>query len=404
MEEFDALSTALEDWFERPLTDLPDTLRQRVSQEFFPMPWGQLSADQRRSVALQLDYQHDPATEQERKFWWDFFQRIDALNKQVSDWEEVATPTATELALKESKLAELRREIAQMNDQKRYARGDYFPHRKLTQGNQVAPLVESDPAARYTAYPKAMQQLTARLRASPAELAAWIWSGPENGGIAAYLNANELDPPPRFFYAYCTGRQDYVAPLMACWFNEADLAKFDPVDRYIVGVALIERWAKRPGLHAEAFIRAKVAESRLLDIHPIYGGTRGTFSEHSDWPALETGLFALAQVEAIEAEDFEVVVETNSLVKTDEVAPVVPREENAIGSPEWRKQNAKAAANALHDKPGGSRDKQSKIREIWASGKYSSRTICAEQECAGLNMSYDAARKALTNTPDPSRC
>ena len=61
---------------------------------------------------------------------------------------------------------------------------------------------------------------------------------------------------------------------------------------------------------------------------------------------------------------------------------------------------AKHAANSLHNKPGGSRYKQDKIREIWACGKYSSRDICAEQECAALNMSFSSARKALRNTPD----
>lgn len=44
--------------------------------------------------------------------------------------------------------------------------------------------------------------------------------------------------------------------------------------------------------------------------------------------------------------------------------------------------------------------KRQKIREAWASGKYSSRDICAEQECAALGMSFSAARKALRNTPD----
>lgn len=63
---------------------------------------------------------------------------------------------------------------------------------------------------------------------------------------------------------------------------------------------------------------------------------------------------------------------------------------------------AKAAADALHNKPGGNREKRDAIRAIWASGKYSSRAICAEQECAGLGMSFDAARKALRNTPDPA--
>ena len=60
---------------------------------------------------------------------------------------------------------------------------------------------------------------------------------------------------------------------------------------------------------------------------------------------------------------------------------------------------AKAAANALHDKPGGTRSKRDAIRAIWASGKYKDRSLCAEQECAALDMSYDAARKALRNTP-----
>ena len=70
---------------------------------------------------------------------------------------------------------------------------------------------------------------------------------------------------------------------------------------------------------------------------------------------------------------------------------------SGMGSVEWRKQTAKAAANTRHNQPGGSRDKQRRIREIWATGKYSSRDICAEQECAALGMSFSAARKALRN-------
>jgi hypothetical protein len=64
-----------------------------------------------------------------------------------------------------------------------------------------------------------------------------------------------------------------------------------------------------------------------------------------------------------------------------------------------RSYAARKAANVLHDKPGGSRDKQRAIREIWASGKYTTRNLCAEEEYQGLEMSYDAARKALRNTP-----
>ncbi|CAM2187675.1 hypothetical protein BC2230_50419 [Burkholderia cepacia] len=64
--------------------------------------------------------------------------------------------------------------------------------------------------------------------------------------------------------------------------------------------------------------------------------------------------------------------------------------------------SARRAANAKHRKPGGSHDKRAQLQAIWASGKYSSRTICAEQECAALGMSFDTARKALRNTPDPT--
>lgn len=45
--------------------------------------------------------------------------------------------------------------------------------------------------------------------------------------------------------------------------------------------------------------------------------------------------------------------------------------------------------------------KRGAICDLWASGKYSSRGVCVEQECAGLAMSPDTARKALVNTPDP---
>ena len=63
----------------------------------------------------------------------------------------------------------------------------------------------------------------------------------------------------------------------------------------------------------------------------------------------------------------------------------------------------KTAADVLHDRPGGSRDKQAAMRAAWASGKYTSRDLCAEQECAGLNMAPGTARKALRNTPEPPR-
>ena len=100
MGNFDSLTWAFEDWFDTSLCDMPNTLRQRVEQEFYPMPWDKLSANQRHSVALQLDYQHDPATEQDQKFWCDFLERVDSLNKQITEWGVETSPIASELALK----------------------------------------------------------------------------------------------------------------------------------------------------------------------------------------------------------------------------------------------------------------------------------------------------------------
>ncbi len=67
-----------------------------------------------------------------------------------------------------------------------------------------------------------------------------------------------------------------------------------------------------------------------------------------------------------------------------------------------RSNAARKAADVLHDRPGGNREKQAVIKSIWASGKYSSRDVCAEQECAALNMSFSTARKALRGTPSPA--
>ena len=184
---------------------------------------------------------------------------------------------------------------------------------------------------------------------------------------------------------------------------------------------MVKRWGEKPGLQPEAFILAKIRESRLQDIHPMYGGTRGTFHEYADFPPLESGLFSMSEVAKVEAEDFSVQEDSignsangeKASIKEPSTASKARRPETAsaesptqtvgLGSPEWRRETARAAANAKHDKPGGSREKKKRLREIWASGKYTSRDICAEEECAGLGMAYSTARRALFNTPEPRR-
>jgi hypothetical protein len=67
-----------------------------------------------------------------------------------------------------------------------------------------------------------------------------------------------------------------------------------------------------------------------------------------------------------------------------------------------RGEIARRAANVRHDKPNGSRSKVDAIRAIWASGKYESRDLCAEEEGRALGMPFSTARRALRNTPSPA--
>lgn len=152
-------------------------------------------------------------------------------------------------------------------------------------------------------YLNARKILAHRLKATPDEIAVWIWMG----RLKAYIGVGELDPPPRFNYDLGDGGDfDYLSPLMALWFRENDIINFQPkpADRFITGKALIERWREQAENQPEAFIWAKIAESRLLDAHPIFGTTQGFFSDGASNPPLESCLFTLFHVEKIEEEDF----------------------------------------------------------------------------------------------------
>ena len=65
-------------------------------------------------------------------------------------------------------------------------------------------------------------------------------------------------------------------------------------------------------------------------------------------------------------------------------------------------RRGKKAANARYNQASGSRSKRAKLLRIWASGRYSTRDACAEQECDALYVTFRTARKWLVGTPDPS--
>lgn len=174
---------------------------------------------------------------------------------------------------------------------------------KVRRGDLPDEHVSKDEDFEYIAYPRAMKRLRERLGATPQEVAAWLFFSETPGRLVAYTNANELDPPPKFGFSDTEG-DDYVSPLMACWFRRGDIEAFEPDERYITGRALIERWGQHPDIDPRAFMLAKIRESRLLDLHPGWGRTRPTWLGQESSDPLESGLFALSHVKEIEAEDF----------------------------------------------------------------------------------------------------
>jgi hypothetical protein len=175
---------------------------------------------------------------------------------------------------------------------------------------------------RYLPYPDAIAILRKNLNATPAELAAWIfmgYMGLKTGGIAAYLNAGEIPEPPRFRFP--TGEwsgpgedHDYFEPMMACWFRADEIENFVPTVRYMLGRDLLARWSQLPS--PAAYIRAKVREfrlvepvngdvrePRLVDLHPVYGGTLASYPEEKGYPPIDLGLFLVSDIQRIETED-----------------------------------------------------------------------------------------------------
>ncbi|CAE6727749.1 hypothetical protein [Candidatus Nitrotoga fabula] len=93
MTGFESLTLALEDWFDKPLSDLPDGLRERFKNQLLSLLWDSLSANQRRSAALQLDYEMDPARTEERDATWN------EVSVDWDYWKQVPKLTAQEFCI-----------------------------------------------------------------------------------------------------------------------------------------------------------------------------------------------------------------------------------------------------------------------------------------------------------------
>lgn len=302
MAAFISLETRLKGWFGATFAELPEALARTVEREFKPFGWDGLEPDQRREYARQWDCKKDPARQEEHERAWALVSELQELEDQIEAWRAVQTPTASDLQTQQARLADLQAAINRVR-----ARLDRRPPRAHRPSGPAVPAPGGGSVA-FVAYPAALAQLRQRLKATPEELAAWIFMGSEHDGLVAYLQPGDDEPPRRFAFptgepSRMGGDYDYVPLMMGCWFARQDIEQFEPKARYTTGRDLLARWGSLPGVDAVAFVRAKIEESRLVDLHPVYGGTRIS-TDDADYPPVELGLFRVADVEAIEAEDF----------------------------------------------------------------------------------------------------
>ncbi len=112
-ETFEPLLKLIEPHINEPFANLPDSLRVRVTEAFFPMPqWDDLGPDQRRSLAEQDDNQTDPARGPEREYWWELACQVSETKESIAKWQlmnDRALPS--EAALKETQLVMLKRRL-----------------------------------------------------------------------------------------------------------------------------------------------------------------------------------------------------------------------------------------------------------------------------------------------------
>lgn len=125
MSDFLPLSPVLAYRYHLNFDELPADLRERIECAFV-IPWNRLTPERRRRYAERWDYEHDPATERERKEVAELFDEMEAVSANIDKWENVGTPTARDLAIQQDRLQKLYKTWNNLDNKKRRMRGDYF--------------------------------------------------------------------------------------------------------------------------------------------------------------------------------------------------------------------------------------------------------------------------------------
>ena len=283
-----------------PLNELPAELTEVIRLSVIPRfslvkPWDDLSPEEQYAVATLFDYLQHPATKQFQQYDEELTQRKKLTIDKIKKVESTPVLSITELERQEYLLSELSDQLRTIE----YSQNSLNCNPVDVDSVLYEPVQDT---SRFIPYPQAFKLLEKRLSASPEEIAAWVYLGQNEGGLAAYIDINNSSGPSRFHFKYGLREESYLAQLMSSWFLAGDVTGFQPEDRFITGRQLIEHWQKQSAIQVDAFIKAKIDENRLRDLQPIVSTSQ--WCKESSAPSLDSALFPWSEIEVIDSVDF----------------------------------------------------------------------------------------------------
>ncbi len=366
------------------------------------------------AVLVELAVGRSGGNSETQAYWEAFYERLTEQKRKLAEAEALKADTATELERKEARIETIQRTIRAMEEESDFLQtpfggedGDLTeqepppsrytgepiqyeaPPDLLSLGklNQIEEL-EPPPSQNindYLPYEDAIDLLRRSFADVTAEeIAAWVWEGPNGGGLRAFVpNHESID---RFHYIECEDprpadrqRKDpfnYVEPILKCVFLRAEIDQFKPADRYWSSDRLLNHWRGRHGDHVEAFICAKIELRQLKDFAPIWGTTQWMRPGDNKRPPSNKALFHLSKILSIDAA-------SGKSIRTPTPPPPAieptkpgdakdPRPELNLRFP-WRPPVREIAESILKDQPSLKREAlaaeiEAKIRKLHAEG------------------------------------
>lgn len=294
MSDFESIEKKLDGWFSKSFHELPSPLKRLVIPSFKPFSWDDLSPNQRRSLTNQRDYQYDPATESHQTYWFDFEAKRQELEDQLREWQLTASPIATDLKQKEDRVGQLKQELAHRDRLEKLLMRRNFPRYAKAESEEASiPKPE-----KLIGLPLALNRLRERLGASQEEIAAWVFMTEHDGGLRAYKPQYHPEEFQRFYFEPEMD-PDYLSLLFNCWFDEYEIANFEPRERFISGAACLEVLEDLNDGAPSVFLSEMVSAGKITDLHPIRGATKVSSLMGPSLPEVESGLFSIDEIENI---------------------------------------------------------------------------------------------------------